>query len=120
MTDDSTFTRASVDSVTTDLLLAVLITGLVLLLFLHYAPQHDHRLAGGADVADLDVAGHVRVGLQPRLLTLLALALTIGILVDDSIMVLENIFRHLGLGESPKEAALNGTARSAWRRMPSP
>ena len=34
--------------------------------------------------------------------------MTIGILVDDSIVVLENIFRHLDLGEAPQEAALNG------------
>ena len=34
--------------------------------------------------------------------------MTIGILVDDSIVVLENIFRHLHLGEAPVDAALNG------------
>ena len=43
-----------------------------------------------------------------NIMTLMALALMIGILVDDSIVVLENIHRHLELGESPIEAALNG------------
>jgi pimeloyl-ACP methyl ester carboxylesterase len=38
----------------------------------------------------------------------LGLALTIGILVDDSIVILENIHRHMKLGDSPWEAALNG------------
>ena len=38
----------------------------------------------------------------------MALTLTVGILVDDSIVVLENIFRHLQLGETPLEAAING------------
>jgi HAE1 family hydrophobic/amphiphilic exporter-1 len=41
-------------------------------------------------------------------MSLMALALMIGILVDDSIVVLENIHRHLQLGESPLAAALNG------------
>ncbi len=41
-------------------------------------------------------------------MSLMALALMIGILVDDSIVVLENIHRHLQLGESPRQAALNG------------
>jgi hydrophobic/amphiphilic exporter-1 (mainly G- bacteria), HAE1 family len=38
----------------------------------------------------------------------MGLTLTVGILVDDSIVVLENIFRHLQRGEDPKEAAVNG------------
>ena len=38
----------------------------------------------------------------------MALVLVIGVLVDDSIVVLENIFRHLELGETPWNAALKG------------
>lgn len=41
-------------------------------------------------------------------MTMLALSLAIGVLVDDAIVVLENIYRHLKLGEEPKTAALNG------------
>lgn len=41
-------------------------------------------------------------------MTLLALSLSVGILIDDSIVALESITRHLGLGETPEEAALNG------------
>ncbi|MDW8104869.1 MAG: efflux RND transporter permease subunit, partial [Armatimonadota bacterium] len=41
-------------------------------------------------------------------MTMLALSLAVGILVDDSIVVLENIFRHLTNGEEPEEAAYNG------------
>lgn len=41
-------------------------------------------------------------------LSMLALSLAIGVLVDDAIVVLENIFRHLRMGEEPVEAALNG------------
>lgn len=41
-------------------------------------------------------------------MTLLALSLSVGILIDDSIVVLESITRHLSLGEEPAEAAFNG------------
>src|SRR5207244_5607562 len=40
--------------------------------------------------------------------SMMAVALMIGILVDDSIVVLENIHRHLQLGETPWAAAING------------
>jgi HAE1 family hydrophobic/amphiphilic exporter-1 len=43
-----------------------------------------------------------------NMLSLLALSLAIGILVDDSIVVLENIHRHLEMGEAKDKAALNG------------
>lgn len=43
-------------------------------------------------------------------LSLLALSLAVGVLVDDAIVVLENIYRHLKMGEDPIEAAVNGRA----------
>ena len=42
------------------------------------------------------------------MMSLMGMALCVGILVDDSIVVLENIHRHLMNGEEPKKAALNG------------
>jgi HAE1 family hydrophobic/amphiphilic exporter-1 len=47
-------------------------------------------------------------GLTLNQMTLLALSLSVGILIDDSIVVLESITRHLGRGEPPMEAAFNG------------
>lgn len=41
-------------------------------------------------------------------MSMLALILAVGVLVDDAIVVLENIYRHLKMGEDPREAALNG------------
>ncbi|MCB0826525.1 MAG: efflux RND transporter permease subunit [Armatimonadetes bacterium] len=41
-------------------------------------------------------------------LSMLALSLAIGVLVDDAIVVIENIYRHLTMGEEPEEAAING------------
>ena len=52
-------------------------------------------------------------GFSLNIMTLGALALGIGMLVDNSIVVIENIERHLGLGETPKEAARIGTREVA-------
>ncbi|HWA83785.1 MAG TPA: efflux RND transporter permease subunit, partial [Fimbriimonadaceae bacterium] len=41
-------------------------------------------------------------------MSMLSLSLAIGVLVDDAIVVLENIYRHLRMGEDPREAAING------------
>ena len=54
------------------------------------------------------------MGFTINLLTLLAMVLAIGIVVDDAIIVLENIHRHIEEGLSPKEAALQGTRELAW------
>lgn len=47
-------------------------------------------------------------GLTINNMSMLALSLAIGVLVDDAIVVLENIYRHLRKGEDPVEAAING------------
>jgi HAE1 family hydrophobic/amphiphilic exporter-1 len=48
-------------------------------------------------------------GFSINIMTLLALSLAVGLLVDDAIVVRENIFRHIEMGKSPKQAALEGT-----------
>ena len=54
------------------------------------------------------------MGFSINLLTLLAMVLAIGIVVDDAIIVLENIHRHIEEGLSPKDAALKGARELAW------
>ncbi|KJF70612.1 efflux RND transporter permease subunit [Agrobacterium arsenijevicii] len=49
------------------------------------------------------------LGFSMNTLTLLALVLAIGLVVDDAIVVLENIFRHIENGMKPFEAAIKGT-----------
>ncbi len=48
-------------------------------------------------------------GFTINIMTLLALSLAVGLLVDDAIVVRENIFRHIEMGKSPIQAALEGT-----------
>jgi len=49
------------------------------------------------------------MGYSINIMTLLALSLAVGLLIDDAIVVRENIFRHLEMGKSPRQAALDGT-----------
>ncbi|MEM1155901.1 MAG: efflux RND transporter permease subunit, partial [Pseudomonadota bacterium] len=49
------------------------------------------------------------LGFSVNLLTLLALVLAVGLVVDDAIVVLENVYRHIESGEPPLLAAYNGT-----------
>ncbi|MBX3713738.1 MAG: efflux RND transporter permease subunit [Lysobacter sp.] len=54
------------------------------------------------------------MGFTINLLTLLAMVLAIGIVVDDAIIVLENIHRHIEEGMKPFDAALRGARELAW------
>ena len=54
------------------------------------------------------------MGFTVNLLTLLAMVLAIGIVVDDAIIVLENIHRHIEEGLTPFQAALKGARELAW------
>ncbi|MGE0863873.1 MAG: efflux RND transporter permease subunit [Vicinamibacterales bacterium] len=50
------------------------------------------------------------VGFTINMMTLMALSLVIGILIDDAVVVRENIYRHMEMGENPMEAARKGTS----------
>src|SRR5579864_2141707 len=106
--DTSVFTRASLDAIQHDLLLSVLLVGGVMLLFLH-AWRHTVivLLAIPTSLVSTFLVMYV-LGFSLNIMSLMALALMIGILVDDSIVVLENIHRHLQMGESPHQAAITG------------
>jgi HAE1 family hydrophobic/amphiphilic exporter-1 len=106
--DTSVFTRASLDAIQHDLLLSVLLVGGVMLLFLH-AWRHTVivLLAIPTSLISTFLVMYV-LGFSLNIMSLMALALMIGILVDDSIVVLENIHRHLQMGENPHQAAITG------------
>jgi len=53
------------------------------------------------------------LGLELNIVTLTAVIIAVGLLVDDAIVVIENIDRHLRMGKPPREAALSGT-KEVW------
>jgi HAE1 family hydrophobic/amphiphilic exporter-1 len=106
--DASVFTRNSLTDVQSELTTAVLLTGLVLLLFLHTLRSTLIVLLAIPTSLIATLGVMYFLGFSLNMMSLMGLTLTVGILVDDSIVVLENIFRHLQMGEAPREAAVNG------------
>ncbi|MCC6443366.1 MAG: efflux RND transporter permease subunit [Armatimonadetes bacterium] len=106
--DQSTFIKDSLHDLQRDLLLATFFATLVVLLFLHnIRGTIIVALAIPTSIFATFIPMHA-LGFTFNMMTLMALALCVGILVDDSIVVLENIWRHLHQGEDPKSAAVNG------------
>jgi len=106
--DGSTFTTDASDAVKHDLLLAVIFVAMVMLAFLHSI--RNSVIVMIAIPCSL-VSTFIMIyafGFSLNLMTLLGLSLVIGILVDDSIVVLENIYRHLEKGDKARTAALKG------------
>jgi hydrophobic/amphiphilic exporter-1 (mainly G- bacteria), HAE1 family len=106
--DQAVFTRAAVDDVQRNLLLAIVLTAAVLMLFLHTLRNTLMVLVAIPTSLISTFFIMYLLGFYLDTMSLMALALLIGILVDDSIVVLENINRHLALGEKSWDAALNG------------
>ena len=106
--DASTFTLDAVTAVQHDLFLAIFLVALVMLLFLHSLRNSMIVMISIPTSLVTTFIGMYLFGFSLNLMTLLALSLVVGVLVDDSIVVLENIYRHLELGEKPRDAALNG------------
>ena len=72
---------------------------------------HDHSQRCGAAVADWNFRRDVPAGYSLNNLSLMALTISTGFVVDDAIVMIENIVRYLEAGESPLEAALKGSGQ---------
>jgi multidrug efflux pump len=108
LTDRTTTIRASVRDTQFELLLAVALVVMVIFLFLRNAAA----TAIPAVAAPLSLVGTFGVmylaGFSINNLTLMALTIATGFVVDDAIVMIENIARYIEQGESPLAAALKG------------
>ena len=111
--DQSQFIRESQQGLVQEGLLGALFAVLVIYIFLRSART---TLVAAISIP-LSILGAIAVfgvaGLTINILTLGGLAVAVGRVVDDSIVVLENIFRHRSLGEDRKTAVLSGTREVA-------
>lgn len=108
LSDSTIYTHESIQAVENDLVLAILLPAIVLLLFLH-RPRNMIIVVLAIPISLISTFTVMYfLGFNLDLISLLALSLMTGILVDDSIVVLENINRHLAMGKSPIQAALDG------------
>ena len=103
--DPNIFVRASLKSVAVTLLEATLLVVLVVVLFLQTWRASIIPLVA----VPVSLVGTFAImymfGFSLNTLSLFGLVLSIGIVVDDAIVVVENVERHIALGETPKEAA---------------
>jgi multidrug efflux pump len=106
--DESVFIREAIEAVYETLGIALLLVSLVIFAFLGslramFIPAITIPISLTAAFIALAIFGY-----SVNLITLLALVLSIGLVVDDAIVVLENVHRRIELGEPPLLAAYNG------------
>ena len=107
--DNSVTIRRSVEDVIHELVLGAILTVIIVMLFLNdWKATAITSLALPVSVISSFVLMNA-LGFTLNVLTLMALSLSIGILIDDAIVVIENIVRHRELGRGQKEAAFTGT-----------
>jgi HAE1 family hydrophobic/amphiphilic exporter-1 len=108
--DNSVFIRASVESVEEDLVLGAILTVAIVFLFLQ---SWRSTVITGLTLPISVIGAFTAVwaaGFTLNQLTLLALTLAIGLLIDDAIVVRENIVRHVEMGKDHVRAAQEGTS----------
>lgn len=107
--DGSIFIRANVDDVRESIFIGVLLAVIVVFFFLGNIRS---TLITGLALPNSLIGAFIIMavaGFTINIMTLLALSLAVGLLIDDAIVVRENIFRHIEAGEDPVAAARNGT-----------
>ena len=108
--DASVFIRDAIRDILSSMIIGILLTTMVLFLFVH--SWRGTVIAVVAMLATV-VATFLaldQAGFTINVMTLMALGITVGILVTNTVVVLENIYRYLDLGHEPVDAAERGTA----------
>ncbi|MGO4772753.1 efflux RND transporter permease subunit [Flavobacterium sp. W22_SRS_FK3] len=108
--DSTEYTLEAADSVIHDLLIAVILVAFVMLFFLHSIRNSLIVMVSIPASLIATFIGIYLLGYTLNLMSLLGLSLVVGILVDDAIVVLENIYRHMEMGKSRIRASYDGTA----------
>ncbi len=106
--DSSVYTLKSANAVVFDLFLAIVLVAVVMLFFLH--SLRNALIVMVAIPASL-IATFIGIqlfGYTLNLMSLLGLSLVVGILVDDAIVVIENIYRHMEMGKNKVRASFDG------------
>ncbi|WP_256008997.1 efflux RND transporter permease subunit [Desertivirga xinjiangensis] len=107
--DSSVYTLESADAVIHDLFIAVILVAFVMLFFLHSLRNAAIVMVSIPASLIATFIGINMLGYTLNLMSLLGLSLVVGILVDDAIVVLENIYRHMEMGKNRVRAAYEAT-----------
>jgi HAE1 family hydrophobic/amphiphilic exporter-1 len=108
--DHSRAVADALEDINATLIIGAILAVLVVFIFLHSLKDTlIVALAIPTSIIATFIVMHF-AGFSMNQMTMLALSLSVGILVDDSILVLECIHRHRAMGKAPREAALDGRA----------
>ncbi|HEY9125018.1 MAG TPA: efflux RND transporter permease subunit [Bacteroidales bacterium] len=107
--DTSIFTDQAVDSVMVDLVFAIILVSITMLLFLHTFRNLVFIFVSIPTSIISTFTFFWLFGFSLNLLTLLAMSIVVGVIVDDAIVILENIYRHMEMGKSRWQATLDAT-----------
>lgn len=108
-TDSGAFIQASVDDAWSSIAIGIVLTAVLLFLFLH-EPRSTFIVMISMPVSVVvTFAAMAYFNYSFNIMTLLSLGCSVGVLVTNSIVVIENIFKHLDRGETLKTAAERGT-----------
>ncbi|MFZ6644518.1 efflux RND transporter permease subunit [Undibacterium sp. TJN25] len=111
LSDRTTGIRASVEHVEIELILAVVLVVLVIFAFLH-SVRATVIASLAVPISLIGTCGVMYLlGYSLNNLSLMALTIATGFVVDDAIVMIENIARYVEEGESPMEAALKGASQ---------
>jgi HAE1 family hydrophobic/amphiphilic exporter-1 len=111
--DGSVFIEASVSDTLSNIILGIILTGLVLLFFLHDI-RSTLIVATAMPFSIISTFLFLQLsGFSLNIMTLMGLSTAVGILVTNSVVVLENIFRHKEMGHTRQKAADIGTSEIA-------
>ncbi len=108
--DTSIFTLEAANAVIKDLFIAIGLVAFVMLFFLHSFRNALIVMVAIPSSLIATFIGMYVLGYTLNLMSLLALSLVVGILVDDAIVVIENIHRHMEMGKNKVRAAYDGAA----------
>ncbi len=106
--DSSTYTLESANAVIFDLFLAIVLVAIVMLFFLHSLRNAVIVMVAIPASLIATFIGINLFGYTLNLMSLLGLSLVVGILVDDAIVVIENIYRHMEMGKNKVRASFDG------------
>ena len=106
--NQSTFTEQQLESVEHTLIEGIILTAVVMLFFLKSWRNAVVVMVAIPTSLGVTLFAMKLLNLTLDTISLMAMTLVIGILIDDSTVVLENIERHRDMGEEPADAALNG------------
>lgn len=109
VSDNSVFTRSSVEDTTNNISLGVILTSIILFIFLfNIRSTIIVVLSMPASIISTFLLFQW-FDMSLNMMSLMGISVSVGVLVSNSVVVIENIFRHKDMGNSPKEAALKGT-----------